>query len=133
MELLKSIKEHEGFSSKAYKDNLGILTIGYGTNIQNGISKDEAELLLIHRLNISKKEVLNFLDGEVLKYMTNEQLDALYEFNYWLGFSTFKKFKNMIKAINDVDLKKASEEMLNSKVGREYKVRTEKLAKKLRG
>ena len=41
--LLEDLKRDEGFSSLPYRDTEGLLTIGYGTLIQNGISEEEAE------------------------------------------------------------------------------------------
>ena len=65
--------------------------------------------------------------------MTQSQLEALYEFNYWLGLPTFKQFKKMLKAIDEELFIKASKEMLDSKVGRVYHKRVTILAKKLVG
>ena len=124
---------HEGFSSKPYKDNKGNLTIGYGTNIQDGISEIEAELLLNHRLDISRNELSQAIDIDVLMIMDQDRLNVLIEFNYWLGFPTFKKFKNMIAFINEYDFEKAADEMLDSRVGREYRTRVSKLANQLKG
>ena len=43
---IDSLKRDEGFMAKPYKDSEGLLTIGYGTLIEEGITKEEAELLL---------------------------------------------------------------------------------------
>ena len=132
MKLINSIKEHEGFSNTPYKDNKGHLTIGYGTNIEY-ISEVEAEMLLHHRVELSQIELSKIIDIQILMELEEEQLEALIEFNYWLGSSTFKKFKKMIKAINERDFVEASKQMLDSKVGREYKTRVTNLANKLKG
>jgi len=130
--LVQSIKKHEGFSSKLYKDNKGIYTIGYGTNIEN-ISITEAELLLNHRLKLAKNDVKKVFESDILYSMDSTQRAALYEFMYWLGLPTFKKFKKMIKAIEESNYIEASRQMLDSRVGREYKTRVTKLAEMLRG
>ena len=43
------IKLEEGFRSESYRDKLGILTIGYGTNLTNGITEKEGDFLLRER------------------------------------------------------------------------------------
>ena len=48
--LVDSIKYEEGFRSKPYQDKEGVLTIGYGLNLTNGITRAEAEWLLRSRL-----------------------------------------------------------------------------------
>ena len=46
---IKQLKFEEGFRSKPYKDQLGVLTVGYGTNLSNGISEKEGDFLLRER------------------------------------------------------------------------------------
>ena len=46
---IKQIKLEEGFRSEPYRDQLGTLTIGYGTNLTNGITEKEGDFLLRER------------------------------------------------------------------------------------
>ena len=39
------VKKHEGCVLKPYRDTVGVLTVGYGRNLNNGIRQDEAELM----------------------------------------------------------------------------------------
>lgn len=39
------VKKHEGLRLKPYRDTVGVLTIGYGRNLNNGIRQDEANLM----------------------------------------------------------------------------------------
>ena len=55
--LVSNIKQEEGYKAKPYTDTAGNITIGYGTNLSIGISKDEAELLMKHRLQLNGKEL----------------------------------------------------------------------------
>ena len=41
---IDSLKSDEGFVAKTYKDSEGLLTIGYGTLIEDGITKEEGVL-----------------------------------------------------------------------------------------
>jgi len=130
--LMSSIKQHEGFSSTPYKDDKGVWTIGYGTNIEN-ISDIEASFLLQHRVRNAQKDLKKAIDSEAYFDLSFNQKNALVEFMYWLGLPTFRKFKKMIKAINERNYIEASRQMLDSRVGREYKTRTTKLANLLKG
>ena len=48
---IDSVKAHEGFRSRVYKDHLGYDTIGYGTLVRDmELTKDIAEQLLVDRL-----------------------------------------------------------------------------------
>ena len=47
------IMAEEGFRAKPYPDSRGILTIGFGTNIGEGITRREAEFLLRERLAVT--------------------------------------------------------------------------------
>ena len=131
-ELLEDVKYSEGFKLEPYEDDKGILTIGYGTNISK-ITKTEAEMLLSFRLKIAVDEVGSVFGYEVINRMTENQKDALYELMYWVGLPTFNEFKNMIKATKAYDWQLAGSELLDSKLGREYKTRANRLANKLKG
>lgn len=132
MSLIEDIKSSEGFSDKPYTDDKGIWTIGYGTNITT-ISIKEARLLLDSRLEDAKNSVLKLFGVSVMNDMNDTQKDSLYELMYWIGSPTFRKFKNMIKAIEHSDYHKAGNEMLDSRLGREYTTRANRLANKLKG
>jgi GH24 family phage-related lysozyme (muramidase) len=130
--LVDSIKYSEGYSDVPYKDDKGVLTIGYGTNISK-ISKREAELLLMSRINNSISEADSALGYEAVRSMSEGQREAVYELCYWIGLSSFVKFKKMINAIMDKNWSKAGDELLDSKLGREYTTRAKRLANKLKG
>ena len=49
--LVAQLRVDEGFRSHTYKDTRGVETIGYGTDISQGITKVEADWLLRHRLS----------------------------------------------------------------------------------
>jgi lysozyme len=58
MELLEQLKRDEGLRLKPYVDTVGKVTIGYGTNLTDGIDQGEAEYLLSNRLNQKRLELL---------------------------------------------------------------------------
>ena len=132
MSLIERVKQHEGFMPKPYKDDKGVLTIGYGTNIDMGIDRNEAEMLLKYRLNRAISEVDALLGIETVMKLSQDQRDALYELNYWIGISKFRGFKRMITALKYEQYNKASIELMDSKLGREYTTRASKLAQRLK-
>ena len=130
--LLENVKYSEGFSETPYEDDKGILTIGYGTNI-SVISKKEAELLLSNRINNAVKDVDKLLGYDVIIDLSDKQKDSLYELMYWIGLPRFSKFVKMIKALRSHNWNKASEEMMDSQLGVNYKTRANRLSNALKG
>jgi lysozyme len=123
--LVESIKENEGFRGDSYLDHLGNPTIGYGTLLP--IDKEEAELLLKHRLSKFITEVENNFD---LSNLSETRKHIIYEMAYQMGVPNLKNFKNMWKAIDEKNFNRASVEMINSRWYKATPNRAGKLAKK---
>ena len=106
------LKKCEGFKSHPYLDTSGIVTIGYGRNLDdNGISEDEADILLRNDLNEAYQSM-----GEFPWF--NEQPDdiqaALINMSFNMGITRLKGFTKMLAAIEKRDYATASMEALNS-------------------
>ena len=87
--VLSLVKEHEGYSKYLYVDSGGY-SIGYGTNLTQGLSKGEAELLLKYRLNV--------VYGQLQKYRWFHKLSlnrkiAMVDLTYNLGLPKLRTFK----------------------------------------
>ena len=54
------LKKHEGLSLKPYKDTVGVLTIGYGRNLNNGISQKVADMMFEEDVETSVKDAKDF-------------------------------------------------------------------------
>ena len=65
-EALGLIKEFEGFRSKAYKDAVGIWTIGYGTTAMAGVGVEPKAGMVI-----TEVQALAYLDAAVAKFEHN--------------------------------------------------------------
>ncbi len=113
-EALDLIKSFEGKVLKAYKDAVGVWTIGYGHTAMAGapipkagmvLTDKEAEDLLLHDL---KK-----YEFPVQKYVTvnlnDNQYGALVSFTYNLGEGNFKS-STLLKKVNAKDFLGASRE-----------------------
>jgi len=92
---LALVKESEGLRLQAYRDAVGVWTIGYGTTridgnpIRSGlrISKEEAERLLEIGLQEHLSGALKFVNSAV--QLNQNQLDVIADFTYNLGVGAF--------------------------------------------
>ena len=106
------LKILEGCKLKAYKDSVGVLTVGFGhTGI--GVKKDmvitqvEADkLLLIDLLHFEKE-----LNKLVKVALTQNQVDSLVIFMYNIGYEAFEK-STLLSLLNKNDKIKASEQFI---------------------
>ncbi len=119
------IIKHEGYKQHLYTDHLGHMTIGFGTNIANGLTRDEAILLLDFRL----KRIENLL----LKHNWYTKLDytrksIILDMSYNLGYSGILKFKNMIWCLDNNFYNAASNHMKKSLWYKQTGIRARDLA-----
>lgn len=107
------LKHDEGYDNMPYICTAGKLTIGYGRNLQdNGISQDEADLMLENDMKRTEKDLLTckwYIDAPP------SVKDALFNMCFNLGLPRLLGFKKMIQAIKDKDYTKAAIEALDSK------------------
>lgn len=109
---LDLIKQFEGLELKAYKDSVGVVTIGYGStgpHVSMGmvINQEQAESLL-------KQDVSRFEKGvsEIVKVPLNQnQFDALVSFSFNLGLGNLKS-STLLKKLNAKDYQGAADEIL---------------------
>ena len=127
-ELINSIKEHEGFVSDVYKDSLGFDTVGYGTKMP--LSKEEAELILKHRLNDKINKIIE--KKPIILTLPQDKQFVLFEMAYQLGVGGLLKFKKMWKAIKEKDYTEASIEMLDSRWANQTPSRAKELSERMR-
>lgn len=124
------IKRHEGFSKTLYRCTAGKLTIGYGRNIEdNGISQDEAELMLSNDIEEHDVELTKVFPDP----MPDSCYAALLDMHFNLGHTKFMQFRKMISAVKEGDYEKAAEEMLDSAWAKQVPTRAEEDAVLMRG
>lgn len=86
------IKSFEGFRSKAYRDAVGVLTIGWGhtAGVKPGmvITQAQGEAMLRHDLEVFEKGVSAAL-GKT--QTTQGQWDAMVSFSFNVGLGNFRK------------------------------------------
>ncbi len=127
---IEQIKRHEGFRSKVYKDTKGILTIGFGRNLQGkGITEKEALYLLTNDIN-------EFLEAVITKYpwvgkMNEPRRWVVYNMAFNMGMRTLGKFVNTLKAVKEERYADAAKGMLNSRWAKQVKGRAIELSKQM--
>lgn len=96
---IRFIKEREGFEPKAYQDEAGVWTVGYGTTsgVFEGMEVDEAmaEKLLESEL----RTVETVLSHEVRVPISQHQFDALASLMYNIGIEAFRE-STLLKVLN---------------------------------
>ena len=108
--LIQSTKEHEGFRSLPYPDTAGHLTIGYGLNLDAGMTEEEAEAILVIRLCNAETSLIDrytWFSG-----LSDTRQRSLIEMHYQLG--SISVFRRMIRALRAGNYDKAAAEMLDS-------------------
>ena len=151
-QLSESVKKHEGFQNKAYRDSLGVLTIGYGFNLERPDAKEilakvgaELEPVRSGVQTLTESQCLAILEfcieeslGYVEKLVPNwndlpgQCRIVLAEMVFQLGPSKFAKFKQMLAAIARLDYHKAAVEMLDSMWALQCPARAGELARRMR-
>lgn len=109
---LDLIKSFEGLELKAYKDSVGVLTIGWGStgsHVKQGmvITKEQAEALLKEDVSRFEKGVNDFVKVP----LTQNQFDSLVSFSFNLGLGNLKS-STLLKKLNASDYSGAANEFL---------------------
>lgn len=107
------IKQFEGFRANAYQDTVGVWTIGYGTTRINGqpvtagttITQDQALQLVQQEVNKLTRQI----DTIVAVPINDNQLNALVDFAYNLGFNALKT-STLIRKLNAGDYNGAADQ-----------------------
>ena len=127
--LIAMLKRHEGVKTHAYRDSLGILTIGCGRNISDserhhglGISEDEIDYMLSNDVARTIAELAKeypwFNDLE-----EGARRDAIINMHFNLGRARFAGFKKAIGHMENASHEDAALEFLNSRWAKQVKGR----------
>ena len=130
--MFAQLKRHEGFRSKPYKDSVGVTTIGYGTNLDNGITEEEASMLMEFRLRALADELFATYAYEMMFHINMERSTVLINMLYNLGVPRLLGFKKMWAALSVGNFEKAADEMLDSKWAKQVGDRAIELSTQMR-
>lgn len=121
------IRRYEGFSRLPYKCPTGHLTIGYGHNLENGISKEAAEFILQEDLAHAERAVKDAFPW--WWKLDDARQFVMVDMAFNMGLAGLKGFKKMITAVEQGDYQTAAKEMLASKWAAQVDRRAVELSK----
>ena len=131
MDLIESIKKHEGYVASVYKDSLGIDTIGYGFAIKDlQLDEDICDMILERKLKDLNDSIKIKFDW--YKYMPPEIKDIVTEMCYQLGVTGFSKFRKTIAYLQNKEWKNASIEMLDSRWAKQTPNRAKEMSNRVK-
>lgn len=126
--LKERIKRHEGCRLFTYRDTEGHLTIGYGHNLEEGISQKTAEFMLIEDINNAIKDFELRIPEKVKRNLTPEGKEVLIEMIFQMGINKVLGFKKTLEAIAEKDPERVYKEMLDSRWAMQCPSRAKELA-----
>jgi lysozyme len=108
--LVKQLSIEEGVRLSMYRDTKGILTIGVGRNLNNGISQDECDLMLANDIASNVK----FLSAYAWYNSESDVRKAALVDLCFMGADKLLHFVKMIAALGTQDFTTAGAEVRNS-------------------
>lgn len=117
---LEMLKRFEGFSAEPYTDSVGVLTVGYGRNLEaNPFTPEEAEVWLTDHYLKTVAELARRGWEPLLNSLTEPRREALCQMAYQLGVPRLLGFQRMLAALRRKDWQAAHDEALDSKWARQ--------------
>ena len=106
------LEQQEGFRAKPYRDSRGFLTIGFGTDLDAGITRAQAEALMQQQLDDNEVALMMFPWFAGLDPVRRGVIENM---AYNMGVSDVLGFEDMISAIEAKDWPEAARQMRASK------------------
>ena len=120
--LLASVKKHEGYRNKEYLDTLGKRTVGVGHLCVEDFWEDDKEYeekflmtILEHDLETAIKGAKELMTEHGCLDIDDVAEEIIIEMIFQLGKTGVSKFRNMWKALSELNYVGASYEMLDSR------------------
>ena len=120
--LLASVKKHEGYRNKVYLDTLGKRTVGVGHLCVEDFWEDDKEYeekflmtILEHDLETAIKGAKDLMSEHGCMDIDEVAEEIIIEMIFQLGKTGVSKFRNMWKALSELNYVGASYEMLDSR------------------
>jgi len=123
-------KKFEGLSLLPYQCPTGHLTIGYGHNLEIGITKEMADVLLMTDLRAAELEVSSKVT--YFNKLNEARQFVLVDMCFNMGIIKLRTFKKMLAALSKGNYPVAAREMLDSKWAVQVGNRAKKLAEIMR-
>ena len=137
--LLESVKKHEGYRNKVYLDTLGKRTVGVGHLCVEDFWEDDKEYEEKFLMEILQKDLQQAIRGarslmeeHDCAAIDEKAEELLIEMVFQLGMTGVSKFKNMWKALSELNYVGASYEMLDSRWAKQTPNRAKAMAKTMK-
>lgn len=125
-ELERRIKRHEGCRFEPYKDSEGILTAGYGRNLEAvPFSQDEVDLMFANDLDRAWTQAAQIPS---FHYLNEVRQGVVVEMIFQLGLNGTMRFKKFWAAVDKSDWGLARHEMMDSKWSKQTPSRAKELS-----
>lgn len=129
--VIPALMRDEGFRRTPYRCSAGKLTIGYGTNLDDGLDDAEAMFLLEHRALRAELDCRQTFPW--FATLDARRQGVLIQLRYQLGLAGLLGFRQMLAAIAAGDFVTAAADLLDSKLARvDAPARAQRLAAALR-
>jgi len=109
--LVQQLVLHEGESLTVYTDTVGVMTIGVGHNLRNGISQRVSRVMLDEDIDEAVQDLARF---KWFGVMNSVRQRAMIDFRFNLGPTKFREFVGMLAALDRDDYTEAAKHMLHS-------------------
>lgn len=128
--LLEQIKRHEGFSPRPYRCPSGFLTIGYGLNLDSGISERLATYILEWQISDLRHGLSSMIP--FWQKLSPARQDVFINMAFNLGIHGLYGFRRMLEAADRGNVEGVCAEMRNSKWARQVGARADELIEQYR-
>ena len=125
---ITQLKSDEGFREFMYKCSANKTTIGYGLNLEAGITEEEAHIILRHRL----RRISSSLDYNWYRNLNDVRKGVILNMVYQMGLRGVLKFRKMIDAMACGDFNRAAVEMEDSRWFKQTPNRAQRLIDTMR-
>ena len=126
---IAQLKSDEGFREHMYKCSANKTTIGYGFNLEVGLTEQESDVLLRFKISQLKTTLGEYRWWRLLD---GTRKGVIINMVYQMGLGGVLKFKNMIAAIENKDYNAAAIEMMDSAWFRQTPNRANRLIETMR-
>ena len=129
---VQQLKIDEGLSLVPYRDTVGVLTIGYGRNLDHvGITEAEATLMLRRDVKVAQRDAQELV-GPSWSDLTAARQAVVINMAFNLGRTRLSQFTKTLNAIRLHHYDTAASEMLNSRWATQVGNRATRLADAMR-
>jgi lysozyme len=127
MNLVEQLKRHEGFRAKPYRCTAGKLTIGYGLNLDAGMSERMASQILAWQV----ADLRQGLSGMIpfWEKLSPVRQDVFINMSFNLGMQGLFGFRRMLEAAERGNVAGVCAEMRDSKWAKQVGDRADELIK----